>query len=195
MDSGSLVNIMKDFGIDMKKLYIMVAISMALTGCASGPKMVDIPPSKGTVPEWFAAEPTKVENEIVVTATDTSKDMQFAIDKAMMNARVELANRIGVKIESLMRESLKEDSGGKMKDIDREVDRVSKQVTNQALSMYTRDKLVVTKEDGGYRAFVMLKMSADQGRKLFDGLRKNPKERDNQFKDLDEAINEKAKKI
>ena len=35
--------------------------------------------------------------------------MQFVIDKAMMNARVELANRIGTKIESLMRESLKED--------------------------------------------------------------------------------------
>lgn len=185
---------MKTYGINMKKLYIMTAIAMALTGCASGPKMVEIPPSKGTVPEWFAAEPTKVENEIIVTATDTSRDMQFAIDKAMMNARVELANRIGVKIESLMRESLKEDSGGRMKDVNREVDRVSKQVTNQALSMYTREKLVVMKEDGGYRAFVMLKMSEDQGRKLFDGLRKNPRDRDNQFRDLDEAINEKAKK-
>jgi len=178
----------------MKKLYIMMAISMALTGCASSSKMVEIPPSKGTVPDWFAAEPVKTDNEIVVTATDTSKDMQFAIDKAMMNARVELANRIGVKIESLMRESLKEDSGSKMKDIDREVDRVSKQVTNQALSMYTREKLVVAKEDGGFRAFVMLKMSADQGRKLFDGLRRNPKDRDDQFKDLDEALNEKGKK-
>ena len=171
-----------------------MAITMALTGCASNPKMVELPKSKGTVPEWFAAEPEKAENEIVVTATDTSKDMQFAIDKAMMNARVELANRIGTKIESLMRESVKEDSGSKMKDIDREVDRVSKQVTNQALSMYTREKLVVLKEDGGFRAFVMLKMSADQGRKLFDGLRKNPRDRDNQFKDLDEAISEKGKK-
>lgn len=179
----------------MKKLYIMMAITMALTGCSTNSKMVQIPATKGTVPEWFAAEPTKVENEIVVTATDTSKDMQFAIDKAMMNARVELANRIGVKIESLMRESVKEDSGGKMKDVDREVDRVSKQVTNQALSMYTREKLVVMKEDGGYRAFVMLKMSEDQGRKLFDGLRRNSKDRDNQFKELDEAINEKKGKV
>jgi len=178
----------------MKKLYIMMAISMALTGCASSSKMVEVPPAKGIVPEWFAAEPSKTENEIVVTATDTSKDMQFAIDKAMMNARVELANRIGVKIQSLMRESLKEDSGGSMKDVDREVDRVSKQITNQTLSMYTREKLSITKEDGGFRAFVMLKMSADQGRKLFDGLRKNPKDREEQFKDLDEVINEKAKK-
>ena len=194
MGSDYLANIMRGFGTNMNKLYIIMAIFMALTGCASNSKMVKMPESKGTVPEWFAAEPEKVESEIVVTATDTSKDMQFAIDKAMMNARVELANRIGIKVESLMRESVKEDSGGKMKDVDREVDRVSKQVTNQALSMYTRDKLVVMKEDGGYRAFVMLKMSADQGRKLFDGLRRNPKDRDNQFKELDEAINEKAKK-
>ena len=178
----------------MKKLYITAAILVALTGCASGPKMVDLPASKGTVPEWFAAEPTKAENEILVTATDTSKDMQFAIDKAMMNARVELANRIGTRVDSLMRESVKEDSGGKMKDIDREVDRVSKQVTNQALSMYTREKLVVMKESGGFRAFVMLKMSEDQGRKLFDGLRRSSKDRELQFKELDDAIDQKNTK-
>ena len=179
---------MKAFGIDMNKLCYVVAMSMALWGCSST-KMVEIPKSKGTVPEWFAKEPEKVENQIVVTATDSSKDMQFAIDKAMMNARVEMANRIGVKIESIVRESLKESAGGKMKDIDREVDRVSKQVTNQYLSMYNREHLVVLKEDGGYRAFVMLKMSEDQGRKLFDGIRKNPKDKEEMFKDLEKSVN------
>lgn len=180
---------MRDFGIDMKKLYTLIAISMVLTGCASNNgKMVKMPESKGTVPEWFAAEPEKTGDDIVVTATDTSRDMQFAIDKAMMQGRVELANRIGVKVESLVRESVKEDSGAKMKDVDREVDRASKQVTNQTLSMYTREKLVVMKEDGGYRAFIMLKISADQSRKLFDGMRKNGNNREQQFKELEEAI-------
>ena len=113
--------------------------------------MVKIPDTKGTIPEWFATEPEKQGSDIIVTATDTSRDMQFAIDKAMLQARVELANRIGVRIDSLVRESVREDSGAKMKDVDREVDRVSKQVTNQMLSMYTREKLTVMKEDGGYR--------------------------------------------
>ncbi len=105
-----------------------------------------------------------------------------------MQGRVELANRIGVKVESLVRESVKEDSGAKMKDVDREVDRASKQVTSQMLSMYTREKLVVMKEDGGYRAFIMLKISADQSRKLFDSTRKSSKTREQQLKELDDAI-------
>jgi len=172
----------------MKKLYIVAAITMALTGCASGPKMVDLPPSRGSVPEWFAAEPEKNGDGIVVTATDTSRDMQFAIDKAMMQGRVELANRIGVKVESLVRESVNEESGGKMKDINREVDRASKQVTNQMLSMYTRERLVVMKEDGGYRAFIMLKISADQSQKLFNSTNKSGKSREQQLKELDDAI-------
>jgi hypothetical protein len=188
MASDFLANIMRDFGINyiMKNLYILL-IAVFITGCSSQ-KMVKLPDNKGTIPEWFATEPEKQGSDIIVTATDTSRDMQFAIDKAMLQARVEMANRIGVRIDSLVRESVREDSGSKMKDVDREVDRVSKQVTNQMLSMYTREKLTVMKEDGGFRAFVMLKISEDQSRKLFELNRKNPKNREEQFKELDSYI-------
>ena len=175
----------------MKKLYIMVAI--ALVGACSSNKMTKVPESSSLVPDWFASEPQKDNTDIIVTATDISKDMQFAIDKAMLNARVELANRIGTKVESIVRESVVEDSGSKVKDVEREVDRVSKQVTNQVLSMYTREKLVVVKEGGGYRAFVMLKLSDDQGRKLFSNARKAGKDREAAFRELDSEI-ERARK-
>ena len=72
-----------------------------------------------------------------------------------------------------------------MKDVEREVDRVSKLVTNQSLSLYTRDKLLVVKEDDGFRAYVRLKMNVDQGRRLVDSTRKNSKDRDQRFNDLD----------
>lgn len=175
----------------MSKLYIMLVV--ALLGACSSDKMAKVPESAGLVPDWFASEPQKDGTDIIVTATDISKDMQFAIDKAMLNARVELANRISIKVESIVRESVVEDSGSKVKDVEREVDRVSKQVTNQVLSMYTREKLVVVKEGGGFRAFVMLKLSEDQGRKLFSGVRKNTKDREAAFREL-EADLEKANK-
>lgn len=182
---------MKIYGIDMKKLYIMMLV--AALGACSTDKMTKVPESAGLVPDWFASEPQKDNTDIVVTATDISKDMQFAIDKAMMNARVELANRISTRVESIVRETVVEDSGSKVKDVEREVDRVSKQVTNQVLSMYTREKLVVVKEGGGFRAFVMLKLSEDQGRKLFSNARKIAKDRETAFRELDQEI-ENAKK-
>lgn len=165
---------MKDFGINiMKTIYIMMALVAALTGCASTTttKMVKTEEAKpNTVPEWFAAD-NLYPNAIIVTATDISPDMQFAIDKAMMNARVEMATRIQSKIESLVKESINQ--SGTTRDVNREVARVSKQITNQRLANYTREKLTVVKEPDGYRVFVMLKITLDESRKLVDSVRTN----------------------
>lgn len=168
------------------KNYIIIALVATLTGCASSDKvkLVELDKNTNAIPEWVASEPPPNEKEITVVATDTSRDMQFAIDKAMMQARVELANRVNVKVESVVKESLVEDGVGKMKDIDREVERTSRQVTNQTLSLYTRNKLYVSREGEGYRAYVMLKMNIDQARRLAE----SKKDRSDKFKELDEAI-------
>lgn len=185
----------------MKKYFAMTSIALAVIGCASNPnKMTEIkeaPKSATTptsIPEWFLAGPPADGKDIVVTATDTSRVMQFAIDKATMNARVELANRISIKVQSTIRETVNEEGVG---NVEREVDRVSKLVTNQTLSMYTRDKLIVVKEDDGFRAYVMLKLNVDQSRRLIDNTRKSSRERDDKFNELDQSIekeNGKGKK-
>ena len=186
------------------KYFVMTAIALAVVGCASDPnKMIEVKEASKsftastTIPEWFVSGPAPDGKDIVVTATDTSREMQFAIDKATMNARVELANRINIKVQSMVRESVTEEGAGKMKDVEREVERVSKLVTNQTLSMYTRDKLLVVKEDDGYRAYVMLKLNVDQSRRLVDNKRKSSRERDDKFDELDQSIekeNGKGKK-
>jgi PBP1b-binding outer membrane lipoprotein LpoB len=188
----------------MKKYFAMTAIALAVVGCASNPnKMTEVkeaPKSSAastSIPEWFVQGPPADGKDIIVTATDTSREMQFAIDKAMMNARVELASRMNIKVQSMIRESVTEDGAGKMKDVEREVDRVSKLVTNQTLSMYTRDKLIVVKEDDGFRAYVMLKLNVDQSRRLIDNTRKSSRDRDDKFDELEQSVekdNGKGKK-
>lgn len=171
--------------------YFVILFVASLAACSStkSDKLVQPKHTEG-VPEWFVTEPPKSDKEITVTATDTSRDMQFAIDKAMMQARVELANRINVKIESLVKEVIIEDGAGKMKDAQREVERVSKQVTNQQLSSYTREKLVVVREEEGFRAYVMLKINVDQSRRLVDNATKNKYGKERMFKELERSINE-----
>ena len=186
----------------MNKYFVMTAIALAVVGCASNPnKMTEVkeaPKSTATsttIPEWFVSGPAPDAKDIVVTATDTSRQMQFAIDKATMNARVEMASRINIKVQSMIRESLTEDGAGNMKDVEREVDRVSKLVTNQSLSMYTRDKLLVVKEEDGFRAYVMLKMNVDQSRRLIDNTRKSSRDRDDKFDELDQSMEKSSKKL
>ena len=191
-----LVSIFKIFGINiMKRYFVMTAIAVAISGCSFNDKFVKVQeaPIQLKVPEWFATEPPKDIKDIIVTATDSSRDMQFAIDKAMMNARVELANRINIKVNSMVTESVSEDGSSKMKDAEREVERISKTVTNQSLSMYTREKLLIVKEEDGYRAYVMLKLNVDQSRKLLDNERKGSKDRDEKLEELDKAVSQQKK--
>ena len=177
----------------MKNIYIMMALVAVLTGCASTTttkmvKTTDAPPN--TIPEWFTTE-NLYPNAITVTATDVSSNMQFAIDKAMMNARVELASRISTKIESLVKESIREN--GNSRDVNREIERVSKQLTVQQLTGYTREYLTVIKEPEGYRAFVMLKITMDESRKLVSDNRH--RDNSNKFKELEDAVNDKNSKM
>ena len=182
----------------MKKnslVLTLIAAAIISTGCSSvkldkappsvaqdRTQMQTIPEFKNEIPEWFKTENTAIDKEIVVTATDKSKELQFAIDKAMINARVELASRLNVEIQSLVRESTNENGGA----VEREIDRVSKLVTKQTISMYHRDKLFIAKEGDNYRAFVLLKMPIDEGRRIINGAIKN--KRQDKFDQLDKEV-------
>ena len=147
--------------------------------------MQKIPEFKNDIPEWYKTENVKSDDELIVAATAYSKDMNVAVDKATMNARIELANRLSVKVDSLVRETTIEDTG-KKKNAETSYDRVTKLVTKQVLSMYNRDKLYLAKEGEGYRAFVLLKMPVDEARKIVAGAVRNSRE--DRFNDLDNEI-------
>lgn len=162
---------------------ITVGCSTLGIGGKDGEKMVEIPDNKAKhIPEWFLQKPSADSGDIFVTATDVSKDFQFAIDKATLNAKIQLAERLGTKVDSLTRESAFENGVG-AKNVQREVDRVSKVRVSQELNMFTREHIAVVKEGDHYRAFVMLKISKDDGYRLSD--KKSSKNREEKLKELD----------
>lgn len=169
------------------------ALGLITTGCSTiglggdkDNKMVEIPKSKmDHIPEWFLQKP--VDGAITVTATDVSKDMQFAIDKATLNAKVQLAERLGTKVDSLTRETALE-SGYGVKDVQREIDRVSKVRVNQELNFFTREHVAVVREGDHFRAFVMLKINNNDARRLTT--KDNSKSREDRLKELDNPTND-----
>lgn len=180
----------------MKKLVMSGLVVLAVTGCSTtnnmGDKMVELPDSQTNhVPEWFLAK--QVDNkDIFVTATSVSKDMQFAIDKAMLDAQIQLAARLGTNVNSLVRESALE-SGYGIKDVERQIDRVSKVKVKQDLSFFTREHLSVYKEDGFYRAYVMLKLTGEEGRRLT--VKDTSQSREEKFKELEDTVTTAVKPI
>jgi uncharacterized DUF497 family protein len=174
------------------------ALGIITTGCSTiglGPdnkdnKMIEVPKNKvDNIPEWFLTQEVDNEKDITVTATDVSKDMQFAIDKASLNAQVQIAERLGLSVDSLKKESALE-SGVGVKDVEREIDRVSKVRVKQDLSFFRRERVAVVKEKDYYRAFVMFKISRDEGRRIVSLKTSNKQTREDKFKVLDEPKQE-----
>ena len=175
--------------------YITILLALVLANCATknipvnggvtkDDGMTEIPLSQANkVPDWFVTGESIESEDMTVVATDVSKDMQFAIDKAMLVAKIKLAEKLGTKVDSLVRESSIE-SGAGSKDVEREVDRVSKVRTSQEVSFFIREQLTILREGNYYRAYVMLRLKGDEARKLSDD--SNDKTREDKFRELDE---------
>ena len=170
----------------------LCAVGLVSTGCSSlpfgkkeEPAPIPIPQivNAPNIPQWFFDKETEDVNSITVTATDVSKDMQFAIDKATLNAKIQIAAKLKSDINSLERESVTE-SGYGSKDVEREVDRVSKVRINQAIGFFKRENIAVVKEGDNYRAFVKFKISVEDARRLTQP--KDKTSREDKFKELDE---------
>lgn len=166
---------------------LVIGCLVSLVGCSSMNPFkgdtVELEKNKGNeVPEWFLAKEEGESKFITVTATDVSKDMQFAIDKATLSAQIQIASRLKTNVDSLTRESSIE-SGYGIKDVEREIDRVSKTRVTQAIGFFKREKLAVFREGDGYRAYVMFRISVEDARRLT--AKDNTQDREERFKQLD----------
>ena len=156
----------------------MVAITTGCSSVKNGPfaadpdRMIDIEKidTTGTdiqIPAWFVNNEVVDESRMVVTATDISKDMQFAIDKATLGATIQLAAKLETDVTSLVRESTLE-SGSGAKVVDRQIDRVSKSTTTQKVAYYRRDNMKIIRDGDFFRCFVQISLEVDEARKLTD---------------------------
>jgi len=176
--------------LEMKYIMTCVVASMvALSGCstfkADPNKTVEIPANKlDNIPQWYLAKDPDDTKFIVVTATDVSKDMQFAIDKATLNAKIQLSARLKTDVDSVTRESTLETAGSGSA-VEREIDRVSKVRVKQAIGMFKRENVAVFKEGDVYRAYVQFKIATEDAQRLTQPANRG-KVRDERFKELDE---------
>lgn len=185
----------------MKKVIIATCIAAALTGCAGtkslvgdkaewqqGSDKVDVT----LAPEWFTMYLTKDDGYIYANATEYSMDMQFAIDKATMNAKRQLASQINNTVESMMKEYTAEAGLGGDTEIQREVERTTRTITNTTLMVgFKRDKFEIRREGKGYRVFTRMIFPYNDTNKLMAQAIKDNKvlnhkfDKSKAFKELD----------
>ena len=145
-------------------------------------------------PEWFTAKPEKGDDALYGISSEYSKDFQFAVDKAMLSAKRELASNFSSHIESMMKDYVSEIGEADQSTI-QEINRTTKLVVGRVnLIGVQRTGYKVVHEKDGYRAFVKLRYAADQSNKLLvSEIRKNRKlnaklESSKSFRELEQSI-------
>jgi hypothetical protein len=170
----------------MNKMFVLLPVVVALTGCGSmkmasnfeveNRSVLSTAPKAGDVvnlPAWYTAT-TNDEDALTSAASEFSTDMQFAVDKAMLSAKRELASNYSSHISSMMKDYSAE-VGTLNADVVREIDRTTKLIVAQVnLIGVKRTNLEIRHEKSGYRAFVAVRYSTDESNKiLMNEIKKN----------------------
>jgi len=188
----------------MKKL-VLIPIVLAMTACSSikyttgleykapefggGEQQAEV-----RYPDWFTSKPDKEDKALYAVASEYSKDFQFAVDKATLSAKRELASNFSSHVESMMKDYVSEVGEADQSTI-QEINRTTKLVVARVnLIGVQRSNYKVVHEKDGYRAFIKLRYAADESNRLLvQEIRRNRKlnaklESSKAFKELEQSI-------
>jgi hypothetical protein len=163
---------------------ILIAIcSLVLFGCASPADNQRInsnteAKAKLTLeaaPSWYA-NPPLTKDELFVAGTETSANMQMAMDKATLAAKRELALQISSYVSSLTKQMSKEITANGRTTSTETLEAVSQAATaNINVGGYNKEASKVVQEGSSYRAYVLLSFSKEKASsELYKQMKNNP---------------------
>lgn len=159
----------------MKKSLIVVPLVLAMSACSSikyttgveieAPKLGKSVGDEVGYPDWYT-KTNPDDKALYSVATEYSQDLQFAVDKAMLSAKRELASNFSSHTSAMLKDFAAE-VGELDSAVVREIDRTTRMVVNKVnLVGVQRTNMKVVHEKSGYRAFVKLRYAADDSNRL-----------------------------
>jgi hypothetical protein len=143
----------------MKKIMLILSIltvSLLYVGC--GGSKHNLPATtEGDEPEWYTNVPED-PNILFAAKTATSRDKQLAIDKAVQDARAEIAKQLEVKVQGLEKRFTEETGIGEDSQLLDQFTKANKTIVNQSLIGSKIEKQKTIKDGNTYRAYVLVKL-------------------------------------
>ena len=200
----------------MKRLVLAGAVAVIVTGCSSmGAKseqkaQAPLPsptpavvkdqtvPVQGKVdapltidiPAWYIKAPASTDDFVYLTGTGISSDLSMSRSKALLDAQVQLADKINGMVNALVKQNRRDDAG--TVSTDQTSQTVKKVIIDTAITGYHLEDSKVMSENRGYRTFVLVRYPiGDANRLLKDKLQRERQDRN----DADAAMEELEKEI
>lgn len=146
-------------------------------------------------PKWYTEKPKNDDEALYSVASEYSKDFQFAVDKAMLSAKRELASNFSSHIDAMFKNYVAEIGEADSATV-QDINRTTKMIVSRVnLIGVQRTEFKVVHEKDGYRAFVKLRYSTDQSNRiLMSEVKKNRQlkaklEASKSFRELEESVN------
>ena len=141
------------------------------------------------IPAWYIKAPASTEDYVYITGTAVSTDLAMSRTKALLDAQVQLADKINGMINALTKQTRKDDSG--TVGTDRTTQTVKKVIMDTALTGYHLEDSKVMAENRGYRTFVLVRYPmGDSNRMLKDKLQRERQDKDDEASAVDELDKE-----
>jgi hypothetical protein len=197
-----------------KQMAVIMAASLA-TACSGPATMVEemyeekveaVEKQISDVPKWMLNLPTS-QDAFYSAGTAVSASMQIAIDKATINAKRTLADRIGGELSSQMKMFIMESGEQGSTDVVMlNVEQVTKNIIARVnVAGYIPEEVKVTHQGTGYRVYTLLKYPVGEANRLMmmqikkDNALLAKVRSTKSFKELEEAVDlkkiEELKKV
>ena len=155
----------------MLKVAASVSLLFALAACGGPPKpgtpeyalqqhefqVEKTKVAADQAPDWYM-DPPKGEGFIYATGTATSTDLQFAVDKAVLNAKYQLADQMAGKVSGKQKDFITETAGGQHSGTAERA--TSNVVADIALPAYQVVQRKVVPVDTQFRSYVLLQFAS-----------------------------------
>jgi len=160
----------------MKKSILCLCV-LGMVGCSST-KVSDVkipegsrsvsqyPVNKIELPEWYVNVP-KEDNAIYATASEVSSDLQYAIDKAAMSAKREIAFKLSNDFSQKYKEHTSETNYSTQEKMAKETERlvIANSVSVNLVGVQ-RVKSEVIREGNQYRAYMLVRYGLDESNRI-----------------------------
>ena len=171
---------------------LIASVAALFVGCGGSKTLQGV--SEGDIPDWYKQPPASDQNFFYAANSQSSQDMQLAVDKATNGARTAIAQQVDVKVTGLQKK-FEEETG---KQLDAQLlqmfSQATKQVVSTSLSGCSVKEQKIAKDGDMWRAYVLMQYpvgaasEAMQKQIKNNELMKTQLQESKMMKDLDQEV-------
>lgn len=151
----------------MKKITAIIfsLILAILASCTN--KVVIQEAGQGSIPKWYLERPANDKNYIHSTASETSVDMEMAVNTARNTAITYLSEQIDIKIDNLSKQFKEQIGTSDNSEYLQHAVRTSKLLTSNRIKGIGELKKSIKKDGKGWRAYVLMRFPVGEAAAAF----------------------------